>query len=978
MRKKLLLFFICLVLINVLVLFMYFSSQKKDYLYQSRNNYYKYIDHITVLLEMLETNTQMKISKYELFKYTKNDNAGIILLNSAHQITYTSDNVFQMVSPAKLLSVNEMYLSSPLLTGDFFYQENNNYFLILFKKNKIGNKETTILLLSNAKSFFQERHKRFWLFPLICILEILLITWFFRIFLSYQQTKKKQEEEILKEKNIMTIINEQTKFAPLIITDAEGKIQSFSSAAEDLLGFNKHDMISKPVLSLFEMDSVQNFQKDNLILLNNYELFLKNKLGKKIICMCTVVPYYNDEDVLDSYILLFNDITNNLESREILMRELSKTKVFAKISALISGISDPKIIIRTIIEYTKDLVYYDNGTLFMLEGEFLRPYYTTDEQIKEKLDSLVLNLGEGLTGLVAQTQKGMFINSAQNSPIAVKVQGTDDLEECLISVPLIHQSKIIGVLTFSRMGNNGYTEEDLNLLETLATQAANVLESTTLFQKLSASEKNYNSLINESIMGIAIIKNNQILFLNNSFAKILDYPLEEIINKSILDYISKETQTSFGAKMTQYMMMEDRMQFELAMLKSNNRTAILEVTISPIQWEDEQVTMFSATDITEKIELNKQLQQTQKMESMGALAGGIAHDFKNILAGIIGATDMILFKIEKDSPLYNNAKIIKKSAERGASLAHRLLGYSRREEQINQIFNINDIILEVADITSYTFEKNIDIVTNLAEDFLTFEGDPVKIQQIILNLCVNARDAMPRGGTITIESSIITARAEQIQKFEKMNAGIYNYFKVMDTGTGIPEEIIKEIFSPFFTTKEKGKGTGLGLATTQSIVEGYNGVIVVTSVINVGTTFHIYLPFSNKDLEIERAETTFKKATAHNILVVDDEEIVLEIAQEILEELGSTVHACFNGEEALKYLETNSNIQLILADKMMPKMDGITLFKKVRELYPSIRVIISSGFTEDKEIKQLREEGLFGYITKPYHVEDLVNLLNKV
>ncbi|HOE91864.1 MAG TPA: ATP-binding protein, partial [Candidatus Cloacimonadota bacterium] len=378
-----------------------------------------------------------------------------------------------------------------------------------------------------------------------------------------------------------------------------------------------------------------------------------------------------------------------------------------------------------------------------------------------------------------------------------------------------------------------------------------------------------------------------------------------------------------------------------------------------------------------------QLLQTQKLESVGVLATGIAHDFKNILAGITGAADMILMKEKENEGIQKFAQIIKTSADRGTQLSQRLLGYSRKVDSEKQIFNVNDMLNEIIEIVSYTFEKNIEIIKNLSNDILLFEGDPTKVQQCILNLCVNARDVMQKGGQLSIVSKLAFKSDLDPNRWKELQYEKYIKISIRDTGPGIPKDVIENIFDLFFTTKGKGKGTGLGLSITKRIIDEYNGKIIVESELNKGTTFQILLPAAKSEPAIEDKtiiinETQITNVEPLHIVIVDDEEFVLEIAKELLQELGNTVYTAQSGAEALEIVKSHADIKLALIDRMMPKMDGVELFYKLKELKPDIKVVIASGFKNEEETKLLKNDGLSDYITKPYRIDEISRIISEV
>lgn len=382
----------------------------------------------------------------------------------------------------------------------------------------------------------------------------------------------------------------------------------------------------------------------------------------------------------------------------------------------------------------------------------------------------------------------------------------------------------------------------------------------------------------------------------------------------------------------------------------------------------------------------KQLLQSQKMESMGTLAGGIAHDFNNLLAGIISYCGILKKKFTADSEAAKELNIIEQSAKRGAELTKQILGFARqgKHEKIN--FDLNKTILECRNLLCGTFEKTITIKAELEKDLRLVKGDPGQVFQILMNLGVNARDAMPSGGELIFESQNIEADEQFCRIHGHLKPGNYIRVSVSDTGTGIPKQIQDKIFDPFFTTKEVGKGTGLGLSMVFGIMQSHGGVVSVYSEPGHGAQFHLYFPAAMTGLLPLKNETapatTLRTPSVQRlqglvILVVDDEALMRDAARDLLESEGATLFVASDGEEALGFLEKNhSMISLVLMDVIMPKMDGIKALYEIKKINPNLPVILTSGYAESKPVSQAREIFSVGFIQKPYNTDALINLIH--
>ncbi len=384
-------------------------------------------------------------------------------------------------------------------------------------------------------------------------------------------------------------------------------------------------------------------------------------------------------------------------------------------------------------------------------------------------------------------------------------------------------------------------------------------------------------------------------------------------------------------------------------------------------------------DVTERQQLEEQLIQSQKMESIGLLAGGIAHDFNNILGGILGYASFVKSQVQKEEKIFPHIETIERSALRAAELTSQLLAFARGGKYVVGPMSLNDLIGETAELLRGTIEKNIHVDTRLDPAAPVIEADAAQMQQVLMNLCINARDAMPGGGTLTITTRRLKQPDAFLRTVPDMRRGAYLRLDITDTGFGIEKSIRGKIFDPFFTTKEKGKGTGLGLATVYGIVKNHGGVINVESEVGIGTTFSVYIPAVEQ--AIRRAVTSEVRATGgrETILIVDDEETIRALVKDILEEKGYVVHGAADGSAAVAlYREKGKSIDLVILDMTMPGMGGRETFEKLRELNPGVRVILSTGYTADERTRELLSSGVKAFVQKPYKMDELAAAVRKV
>ena len=372
----------------------------------------------------------------------------------------------------------------------------------------------------------------------------------------------------------------------------------------------------------------------------------------------------------------------------------------------------------------------------------------------------------------------------------------------------------------------------------------------------------------------------------------------------------------------------------------------------------------------ERVRAEERLSQFQKMESVGRLAGGVAHDFNNLLTAIMGYSDMSLRVAPPDSPISSHLQEIKKATERAAALTNQLLAFSRHQVIEPKVIDLNDLVINLDRMLRRLIGEDIELVTLPAANLEPAKADPGQIEQVLMNLAVNARDAMPGAGKLTIETANVTLDAEYVRKHRDASPGPHVMLVVTDTGSGMSEEVKEHIFEPFFTTKEVGKGTGLGLATCYGIIKQSGGHIEVCSEPGQGTSFKVYLPVTQDPYEPQPqiVDSSIAPQGKETVLLAEDEPLVRSMAAMILRDRGYEVLEAVNGEEALRVVQNHSgeNIQLLLTDVVMPQMGGPELAEKLHAAHPDIRILFTSGYTGDylSELKPLTIGTEF--LAKPY------------
>jgi two-component system, cell cycle sensor histidine kinase and response regulator CckA len=406
-----------------------------------------------------------------------------------------------------------------------------------------------------------------------------------------------------------------------------------------------------------------------------------------------------------------------------------------------------------------------------------------------------------------------------------------------------------------------------------------------------------------------------------------------------------------------------------------------EATISPVKDDSGKIVNYVAVkrDVTKEVSLQKQLLQAQKMEAIGTLAGGIAHDFNNLLQVILGYSELLLQDKGEKAPDYQDLRRILQSAQNGAELVRRLLTFSRKVEPQFSIMNLNRQIMQIDRLLQRTIPKMISISLQLSNDIAEIYADSTQMEQILMNLAVNACDAMPDGGSLTIATTNTALDDEYCKFYSSAVPGDYVLLTVTDSGHGMDKKTIEHMFEPFYTTKELGRGTGLGLAIVYGIVSQHGGHITCYSELGKGTEFKVYLPAIPAEIEPSTELSGEMPAFGtETILLVDDEEFVRELGERVLGRNGYKVLTAANGVEGLtRYTQHKDTIAMIILDLVMPTMGGKDCLQELRKIDPQVKVLVASGYSADATVQEVLELGVKGFVSKPFRFKDLLRQVRK-
>lgn len=474
-----------------------------------------------------------------------------------------------------------------------------------------------------------------------------------------------------------------------------------------------------------------------------------------------------------------------------------------------------------------------------------------------------------------------------------------------------------------------------------------------------------------------------IVYVNPAFEKISGYMKSEVIGRNPRFLKSGEHDDDFYTKMWNSISQGKVWSGHLINRRKDGSRFEEDATISPIRDDAGRITSYVAVkrDVTAEFFLRKQLQKAQKLESIATLAGGIAHDFNNLLTIVSGYAELLLLERSETSAGFNELQAISHDAKRGTEQVKRILTFSRQVETFPTRISLNEEARQVKKLLARTIPKMVKIELILADDLKPVNADAGQIEQSLMNLAVNAHQAMPDGGKLTIETRNITLDEEYCETHVEARPGEYVLLEVSDTGQGMKKEVVDRIFEPFFSTKRVGEGTGLGLAMVYGIVKGHGGFITCYSTPGVGTTFRIYLPAAvrieeQSEVAVEEPKPTFGTET---VLLVDDEESIRQLGTRILKQAGYTVHTAENGKQALEvYERLRDEIALVVMDMIMPEMGGKECLEHLVARDPDVKVVIASGFSVEGVTKETVKGRARAFVTKPFRMKQLQEAVRQV
>ena len=671
-------------------------------------------------------------------------------------------------------------------------------------------------------------------------------------------------------------------------------------------------------------------------------------------------------------------VAAHLFSAALQCRQLERIRIQHTLSIELSSTSDLAVALNRVLEVVDQihgidcsgiyLVDPQTGSMDLAAHQGLSPAFleANTHYSSDAANVRLTMAGRPIYGLYDEITKG-YPGTAQEDLRAVAL------------IPIAHNDQIIGTLNLASHRHDTFTPDTQTFVEAIAAQIGGTLARIGSEAALKTSEHNLQALFDSIDDFLFIVgQDGYLLQTNPAVGKRLGYTEEECL-KLTVSALHPQEQRQEAAVIIGNLLAGEGDFCPIPLLAKDGTIIPVETKVTRGRWNNQEVLFGLSRDISERRQLEEQLHHAQKMEAVGHLAGGVAHDFNNLLQVVLGHTDLMLGDMDPALDIYHDIKEVHKASEKAASLTRQLLAFSRRQVLKPIDINLDEIVGDLLNMLRRLVGEHIEVVMVSSGNLGAIHADPSQIEQVVMNLCLNARDAMTAGGHLTIETRDVILTRRFCEENLWAAPGHYALLSVKDTGHGMDEATRAHIFEPFFTTKEVGRGTGLGLATVYGIVKQHNGFIHVQSELNAGTSFHVYLPAVEgkisapdyiPDKEIQGGKET--------ILVAEDEKMVLDLVTRILKGAGYTVLTAQDGEDALRlYDEYSNKIDLLLLDVMMPKLGGRDVMDCVRAWDADARFLFSSGYSESAIHTDFVILDGFRLIQKPYRRVELLRAVRE-
>ncbi len=661
--------------------------------------------------------------------------------------------------------------------------------------------------------------------------------------------------------------------------------------------------------------------------------------------------------------------------------------LLVEVNAALAGALDVESVLASILSRLADRERLSHARIYRLDepaGKLQRVACGGRNGTAQRVVSLK---DPTLLAWVVRQREAVYVPQVEKDP---RCHGFGAGERCAYAVPLLTRTRALGVLDVAADQTDGIRSVTRKLIDQVATQAAQALERSELYQRLRVSEARFRSIFEQVNFGVVLASlDGRISTVNPAFARMLGYAGNELRGKHITENAHPEDAAAIEQQLQSLLEGKDtQINLERRYVRKSGEAVWCATNISLLRDAAGHPAHFleMVQDIDERKKsedernrLQQQLFQAQKMEALGTLAGGIAHDFNNLLSVMMGFASLARQRLSSDDPLQDSMGMIEESAQRAAELARQLLAFARPEREQVKPVCVDDVLDRVRRMVERTFDRNITVAVHPGSEPLWVNTEPSYLEQALLNLCINARDAMPQGGALTLEAAAIRPQSHLPGLSGTCPPGSYAIISVQDTGAGIAPEALPRVFDPFFTTKEPGRGTGLGLAMVYGFVKNHDGDVKVESEPGHGARFTISLTLipvpSPQAGPGGRGQIQPGWGT---VLVVDDEPLVRAFATEGLKGLGYEVLVAENGLQALQMYELHhKEIACVLMDLIMPELNGLETYRRMRAVDPLVRVVFASGYSTGEILRDAPDAHSAAFIGKPFTLAGLSIALRK-
>jgi PAS domain S-box-containing protein len=638
-------------------------------------------------------------------------------------------------------------------------------------------------------------------------------------------------------------------------------------------------------------------------------------------------------------------------------------------------------VFQAALEKVMELMHARSGWIYLMEGTQLILRHQSGKSVQFFTEK----------SLTENEKLGWILQAGMHRLDDVGITGSTTEEfrsgnfRFVASIPLVRQGIFCGVVIIAGKETPRYLSGRIELLRAFGNQISVALEKAWLFEQVKQSERLYADLYEYSPdMYHSVDQYGIVRSCNLTESEMLGYPKEQIIGASLLKLYPVSSHDTVNANLRKLFTDGQELRgIEEQIARADGSLIDVSVNTSLVRDANGHPTLVRMVlrDITEKKKMEEKILQAQKIDSIGSLAGGIAHDFNNILTAILGSASIMRRRLTDESPFKKYVDLIETTSRRGAQVTRQLLTFARKNNPSFQAIDLNTIIDQTLRLFEATTPKTIHIKCTLEKEPMLVEGDEGQLQQAILNLCLNARDAMSQGGVLVITCRPVYLDNQHARQLTEGKAGEYVLLSVVDSGCGIPPQLLNKIYEPFFTTKDQGKGTGLGLAVVYGVVRSHNGYINVESEVNSGTVFTVYFPriADGRQARPDVSRSHELVGGKERILLVEDEISIGVVGSDILLELGYEIEVAANGREAIERLKAAKKpFDLIILDMNMPRMGGRVTFDRIKELHPELKVLVCSGYStaifDDGKFAQLVD----GFLQKPYEIEEIARKIRNI